>query len=89
MTKKRDDRVYLQHILDAIECIQSYLEGISYEQFLRDSLRQDGVVRQLEITGEAANNISKAFKDAHHEVPWGKMIGMRHKLIHNYIEVNL
>ena len=46
---KKDDTVYLRHILDAIEQIEGYLKGVSAEQFLQRSLLQDGVVRQLEI----------------------------------------
>jgi uncharacterized protein with HEPN domain len=48
---KKDDTVYLRHILDAIGRIQEYLAGVSYDQFLQNSLLQDGVVRQLEIMG--------------------------------------
>ncbi len=55
---KKDDTVYLRHILDAIERIQHYLAAISYDQFLQNPLLQDGVVRQLEILGEAARNVS-------------------------------
>ena len=56
--KKRDDTVYLRHILDAIQRIQNYLAGVSYDEFLGNLLLQDGVVRQLEIIGEAATRFS-------------------------------
>jgi hypothetical protein len=62
---KRDDTVYLQHILDAIARLQAYLTGVSYDEFLQSHLLQDGVVRQLEIIGEAARNISDDFKAVH------------------------
>jgi len=52
----KDDTVHLRHILDAIEQIEGYLEGVSAEQFLQRRLLQDGVVRQLEIIGEASRN---------------------------------
>lgn len=86
---KKDDTVYLRHILDAIERIQQYLAGVSYDQFLQNTLLQDGVVRQLEILGEAARNISDALQSTHPEIPWGKMIGIRNRLIHAYFEVDL
>jgi uncharacterized protein with HEPN domain len=86
---KRDDMVYLRHILDAIQRIEEYLAGISYDQFLQSTLLQDGVVRQLEIIGEAARNTSTSFRDAHPELAWGKMVGMRNRLTHAYFEVNL
>ncbi len=54
---KKDDSVYLRHILDAIERIEHYLSGMDLSQFLQDVLRQDGVVRQLEIIGEASRQI--------------------------------
>jgi len=86
---KRDDTVYLKHIFDAIERTQEYLAGVSYDQFAQSHLLQDGVVRQLEIIGEAARNISEVFKKVHAELPWDKMVGMRNRLIHAYFAVNL
>ena len=85
----KNDAVYLHHILDAINRIQGYIAGVSYDQFLQDSLLQDGVVRQLEIIGEAAKNVSSTFRDARPELPWSQMTGTRNKLIHDYFEVNL
>lgn len=49
---------------------------------------QDAVVRALEVVGEAAGHISKEFQDAHPEIPWHKMVGMRNRLIHEYFRVN-
>jgi uncharacterized protein with HEPN domain len=85
----KSDAVYLQHILDAINRIQGYTAGVSYDQFLQNSLLQDGVVRQLEIIGEAAKNVSSTFRDTHPELPWSQMTGTRNKLIHGYFDVNL
>ena len=85
----KNDAVYLHHILDAINRIQGYVAGVAYERFLQDNLLQDGVVRQLEIIGEAARNVSSAFRDAHPELPWGQMISIRNKLVHDYFQVNL
>ena len=85
----KNDAVYLHHILDAINRIQGYIAGVSYDQFLQDSLLQDGVVRQLEIIGEAAKNVSSAFRDTYPELPWRQMTGIRNKLIHNYFEIDL
>jgi uncharacterized protein with HEPN domain len=86
---KKDDTVYLRHILDAIQRIQEYLADASYDQFLQNYLLQDGVVRQLEIIGEAARNVSSAFQSTHPEFAWSKIIGIRNRLIHAYFEVNL
>lgn len=50
---ERDESVYLRHILDSIDRIESYLDGVSEKEFHSDPLLQDGVVRRLEIIGEA------------------------------------
>ncbi|MDL1911420.1 DUF86 domain-containing protein [Chloroflexi bacterium CFX6] len=85
---KRDDTVYLRHILDAIELIEEYTRGMSENEFLSNSMAHDAVVRQVEIIGEAAGNISDEFQERHKELPWGKMIGIRNKIIHEYFNVN-
>lgn len=85
----KNDAVYLHHILDAINRIEQYLAGVSYDRFLQDALLQDGVVRQMEIIGEAARNVSKDLQNAHPEFPWGKMIRVRNILIHAYFRVDL
>jgi uncharacterized protein with HEPN domain len=51
---KKDDSVYLRHILDAFTQIEFYMDGISHEEFMQNRLLQDGVIRQLEVMGEAA-----------------------------------
>lgn len=86
---KRSDTVYLSHILDAITQIEIYTAGLSYDQFSQTRLVQDGVIRQLEIIGEASRNLSDDFRDQHSELPWPQIIGLRNRLIHAYFEVNL
>ena len=60
---KRNDTVYLSHILDAITQIEIYTAGLSYDQFSQTRLVQDGVIRQLEIIGEASRSLSDDFQD--------------------------
>jgi uncharacterized protein with HEPN domain len=57
--------------------------------FLGDRKCQDAVVRNLEIIGEAAKNVSRALRAAHPEVPWRSMTGMRDKIAHEYFGVDL
>ncbi len=84
----KDDRVYLLHIRDAVDRILSYTtEGKT--AFLADTRTQDAVVRNLEIIGEAAKNVSTDLRAAHSGVPWRALSGMRDKLIHEYFGVNL
>ena len=89
MKERRDDRVYLQHISDAISKIDQYIQGIDEEKFLRNSLIQDGVIRQLEIIGEAVKNLSSEFRERHSDISWRDFAGMRDKLIHYYFGVDL
>lgn len=83
------DAVYLRHIADAISRMQEYLHGVEEEEFYRAYLIQDGVIRQLEIIGEAAKNISAAIRQQYAQVPWKDMAGMRDKLIHHYFGVDM
>jgi uncharacterized protein with HEPN domain len=78
---KKDDTVYLQHVLDAINTIEEYLLGINEEKFKATRLLQDGVIRQIEIIGEAVRHASKDIRKTYPEVPWSDIAGMRDKLI--------
>jgi len=69
---KRDDTVYLRHILDATESIEDYTRGMSENEFLSNSMAHDAVVRQIEIIGEAARNVSYEFQTKHSKLPWEK-----------------
>ncbi len=87
--KKFNDSIYLQHILDAIQKIDIYLQGIGKDEFLTNSLIQDGTIRQLEIIGEATKQLSSELRDQQSSIPWSQMAGMRDKLIHHYFGVDL
>jgi uncharacterized protein with HEPN domain len=82
----RDDAFLLDMLLAARE-LRKFTEGLSFEDFSQNRLLQHAVVRLIEIIGEAARNISPEFKDAHPEIPWTGIVGMRHRLIHEYFRV--
>ena len=82
------DRLYLQHILDAIARIERFTaEGRS--AFMADEKTQSAVVRQLEIIGEASKRVSEELKAATPDLPWREMAATRDRLIHGYFTVRL
>jgi uncharacterized protein with HEPN domain len=85
----KNDKGYLQHILDAIKDIDKFLEGISQEAFYKNREKQYAVLRALEIIGEATKNLSNDLKLKNNEADWKGIAGMRDKLIHAYFGVNL
>ena len=85
----KSDAVYLHHILDAIGQVEDYTTGLSRESFLSDRMVQDAVVRQLEIIGEAARRISAERRKADLALPWKEMIGLRNRIVHDYLNINL
>jgi uncharacterized protein with HEPN domain len=85
----KDDRIYIDHILQSIERIESYIGGNDHKSFSEDFMTQDAVVRQLEIIGEATKRISDRLRNMNPQVPWSDMAGMRDVLIHDYIDVDI
>ena len=80
----KDYKVYLLDILDAISKINSYTSGLDQEQFIADSKTIDAVVRNLEITGEAAKKLPETIRSQIKNVEWKKIAGLRDILIHQY-----
>jgi uncharacterized protein with HEPN domain len=83
------DEAYLLDILIAARKALQFLEGMTRQAFAQSELHQNAVIRPLEIIGEAARQVSRKTRDAHPEIPWEQMIGMRNRLIHEYFRVNL
>ena len=85
---KRRDLESLSDIKEAARRIENYIKKTSYRKFLKDTKTQDAVVRNLEIIGEAAKNISDDSKKEYPKIQWKKLAGVRDRLIHQYFGVN-
>lgn len=84
----KSDKVYLHHILDAINKIEAYV-CVGYDAFMRENHWQDAVIRELEIIGEATKHLSEKIKLASPSIPWRRIAGLRDVLIHDYMGVDL
>lgn len=72
---KRDVRPFLTDMLEAIEKIEHYTAGLSFEQFETNEMVVDAVVRNLEIIGEAARYIPPDLREQYHEIEWSRVEG--------------
>ena len=85
----RDDNLYLAHILDALNQITVYADGLDYESFRTTRMVHDAIIRQFEVIGEATKNLSEEFRTLNPAIPWKDLAGFRDKLIHQYFGVDL
>ena len=88
MREPLKDKTRLEHILDAIDRLEKYASSLSREELEADVLRYYGIVKNIEIIGEAANMLSAQFKDTHTEVEWHPISNMRNFLVHEYFQVD-
>lgn len=84
-----DNTVFLRHIQDCVAKIERYLQGYDFEQFLNDELVTDAVVRNVEIIGEAANNLTRDFRSSNSNVNWRNIIDTRNRIVHGYATVDI
>jgi uncharacterized protein with HEPN domain len=87
MPANNRDTGSLWDMVDAIHRIQEFTMNLTYEAYLDSALVQSAVERQLEILGEAARRLSDEFRQAHPEIDWRRIIGLRNILIHRYDEI--
>src|SRR3989339_183268 len=85
---KKENTVYIRHILDSIGRIEKYTHRITSRNFMKNDMVQSAVMRELEIIGEAVKKLSREFKESHTDIPWKQIAGMRDKLIHDYFGVD-
>jgi uncharacterized protein with HEPN domain len=83
------DEAWLLDMLNACRRIQRHAQGLDEAAFLGDDLRQDAIVRQLTVLGEAAKRVSPEYRAAHPEIPWQQIAGFRDVIVHQYERVDL
>ena len=88
MTEKYD-LVFIEHILDSINAIEEFSRGVTKEEIIKNRLKLSAIIREIEVIGEAAKNVSKSLKSKWKEVEWSNIAGTRDKMIHHYFGVDL
>ena len=83
-----DDATRVKHILDCIIRIQEWT-ATGKEAFLENTMMQSAVVHELEVIGEAAKALTKDFREAHPQIPWKGMAGLRDILVHDYDSIDV
>lgn len=86
---KRNINLFIQDILDNIRDIESFSKGLTKQKFKNDKLKQNAIIRSLEVIGEAARNIPNSFREKYQEIPWRKIAGFRDILSHAYFGVSI
>lgn len=84
----KDDKVYVGHMLDMAQKALLIAGGKGRAEFDRDEVLQLALTHLLQVIGEAAARVSAEFKAAHRGIPWEAIVGMRHKVVHDYLSVD-
>lgn len=86
----KNNLVYLRQIVDYVDEIEMYMEGVEFEKFEQNGLLQDGVMRKIELIGEAAKRLSIGFWEKYRkELPLAEAVSTRNRLIHQYDDIDL
>ncbi|MBQ7517156.1 MAG: DUF86 domain-containing protein [Bacteroidales bacterium] len=83
------DRGRLEHILAAINYVEAFSQGLSFDALTHDALHLHAVVHNVQVIGEAVYKLSSEFKSAHPQTPWAIIEKMRHVLVHDYYQIDL
>ena len=82
---QKDERIYLAHMLSAALEAQRYTKGKTYDDFQADSGLRRQPERMAEIIGEAARLVPQSLRDAYPQIAWSAIVGMRNRIVHNYL----
>ncbi|HEX5279700.1 MAG TPA: HepT-like ribonuclease domain-containing protein [Micropepsaceae bacterium] len=83
-----DDRIRLTHMVEALESAISFTQGHEPEDLQTDPMLRFALLHAIQIAGEAALKIDSGIRAAHPDVPWAAIIGMRHRLVHAYADID-
>lgn len=84
-----NDLLYIGHMLDMARKAAQKSKGVTREQFRTYEDLQIILTHLIQVIGEAASRVSKPFREANPQIPWRAIIGMRHKVVHDYMAVDL
>ena len=85
----RDWKLLFEDIITSIGKIESYTNNLTFKKFASNPLIIDGVVRNIEIIGEASKNIPHEIQNKFSDIPWQKLRGIRNRIVHEYFDVDL
>jgi uncharacterized protein with HEPN domain len=85
---QKDDLVYAGHMLDTARKAASKIVGMTREDYDQDENLRMALAHMIQTLGEAARRIAPDFQQARPEIPWKQIIGMRHKVVHDYLHVD-
>jgi len=86
---KKDPKIFIEHVLECINRIEEYVEGVTKDEFFMSTQLQDAIIRRIEIIGEAVKNLPAEIKKRYPDIAWKDVAGMRDVLIHGYFGVDL
>lgn len=84
----KDDTKYIGHIIDCAERIRLFTTGVDRESFDANEILRLAVIHLIQTLGEAARLVSADFRQRHFEVPWNQIVGMRNRIVHDYLNVD-
>ena len=79
----------LEDILESIDRIEKYLRNVSKAKFLEEQMMQDAVIRNITVIGEIVSRLPEEFTGTHPDIPWPRIRGMRNRLVHDYLGIDL
>ena len=85
---QRTDTLYIHHMMDTARKIAQRAQGLSQDQFDAQEDLRDAIVHRIQVIGEAASKVSQMLREEHPEVEWQRIIGMRNRIVHDYMNVD-